>query len=63
MKGTATALSPTAAEEALALYPGRFGFLSQVPATFDRMSVYLFRPHWARLIDNSADSALLREWA
>jgi uncharacterized protein YhbP (UPF0306 family) len=62
MKGTASALGAAEAEGALALYRGRFGFLSQVPAAFDRMSVYLFRPYWARLIDNRRGFGSAREW-
>jgi len=62
MKGTASAVSGAEAEGALALYRGRFGFLSQVPAAFDRMSVYRFRPHWARLIDNRRGFGSAREW-
>ncbi|HKY84035.1 MAG TPA: pyridoxamine 5'-phosphate oxidase family protein [Anaerolineales bacterium] len=62
MKGTAGRLTTDAAEDALELYRRRFGFLSQVPAALDRMSVYLFRPRWARLIDNRRGFGFVREW-
>ncbi len=62
MKGTALRLDDDAAQEALALYRRRFDFLAQVPAALDRMSVYLFRPHWVRLIDNRRGFGFTREW-
>jgi uncharacterized protein YhbP (UPF0306 family) len=62
MKGTAAPLHGDAAEQALALYGARFEFLAQVPAAFDRMSVYLFRPDWLRWIDNRRGFGASQEW-
>jgi len=62
MKGVAATLDTQAADRALDIYRTRFDFLGDVPAAFERMSVYLFRPRWARLIDNRRGFGAAREW-
>jgi uncharacterized protein YhbP (UPF0306 family) len=62
MKGEAAPLRGDAAEQALVVYRKRFEFLAEVPAAFDRMSVYVFRPHWLRWIDNRRGFGASREW-
>lgn len=62
MKGVVERLAGNEAERALALYRSRFTFVDEVPAALEGMSAYIFRPAWARLIDNRHGFGFRREW-
>lgn len=62
MKGVVELLEGEPAAGALEAYGARHRFLAEVPAVWQAMRVYRFRPGWARCIDNRRGFGFRQEW-
>ncbi len=62
MKGVVERLEGADAAGALEEFGRRHPFLTEVPAAWEAMQVYRFRPGWARWIDNRRGFGYRQEW-
>jgi hypothetical protein len=44
------------------LYAAKFPFVSELKAAVERNALYVFIPHWARLVDNRRGFGFKQEW-
>jgi len=49
-------------ETAWALYAARFPFVDELKAAVSRNALYVFIPHWVRLVDNRRGFGFKQEW-
>jgi uncharacterized protein YhbP (UPF0306 family) len=62
IKGLASAVPASDKAPALAVYAGRFPFVSDLKEVVALSQVYRLQPKWVRLIDNRQGFGTKREW-
>jgi len=64
LRGEVRRVSPGAEwEAAWALYAARFPFVEELKEAVARTALYVFVPHWARLVDNRRGFGFKQEWS
>jgi uncharacterized protein YhbP (UPF0306 family) len=45
------------------IYTAKFPFVSELKAVVERTRLYVFEPHWVRLVDNRQGFGFKQEWS
>lgn len=63
LRGTASQITdPEKHDTALNIYSAKFPFISKLQSVLAQNELYVFVPHWVRLIDNRLNFGFKKEW-